>query len=75
MHDKISLVARIFMGAIFFIFGLNGFFKFIPVPEMPEAAGALMKAFAMSGYMFPLIKICEIVGGLLLLIGAFVPFA
>ena len=60
MKSKLALVARIILGLIFFIFGLNGFFHFIPVPPMPEAAGAFMGALAKTGYMIPLIKIFEI---------------
>lgn len=60
---------RVFLGLIYVIFGLNGFLNFIPVPELPEAAGSLMGAFMMTGYMLPFIKITEIVGGLLLLSG------
>jgi len=75
MKAKFALVARILLGLIFFIFGLNGFFHFIPVPPMPEAAGAFMGALANSGYMIPLIKIVEIIGGALLLSGWYLPLA
>lgn len=75
MKQKFALVARILLGLIFFVFGLNGFFQFIPVPPMPEAAGAFMGALANSGYMIYLIKTVEVVGGALLLSGFFVPLA
>ncbi len=70
---KLPLVARLFLGLVFFVFGLNGFFQFIPMPPMPEKAGAMMAGLAGSGYFFPLLKGTETLGGLLLLIGAFVP--
>lgn len=73
--DKLPLVARVVMGAIFLIFGLNGFFHFIQMPPLPEQAGAFMGGLAKSGYFFPFLKICEIVAGILLLTGAMVPFA
>ncbi len=60
---------RVFLGLIYVIFGINGFLQFLPMPELPEAAGSLMGAFMMTGYMLPFIKITEIVGGLLLLTG------
>lgn len=72
---KIAIGARLLLGLIYFVFGLNFFLKFIPLPPQPEAAGALLGAFFASGYMFPLIKITEIVGGLALLTGLFVPLA
>lgn len=67
--------ARIFLGLIYFVFGLNGFLNFAPQPPMPEAAGALIGALVASGYMFPLIKIVEVLGGAMLLSGRFVPLA
>jgi putative oxidoreductase len=60
---------RVILGLIYVIFGINGFLQFLPMPELPEAAGSLMGAFMMTGYMLPFIKITEIAGGLLLLSG------
>ena len=76
MNEKyLPTGARLILGAIFLVFGLNGFFNFMPMPEMPDAAGAFMGALAATGYMFPLIKMVEIVGGMFLLFGRFVPLA
>src|SRR2546422_8577716 len=33
-------IARVLMGLMFFIFGLNGFFNFIPPPKAPMPEGA-----------------------------------
>jgi uncharacterized membrane protein YphA (DoxX/SURF4 family) len=68
-------VARIVLGLIFFVFGLNGFLQFLPMPPMEGRAGAFMGALFATGYMFPLIKSTEVLGGLLLLSGRFVPLA
>ena len=68
-------VSRILLGLVFFVFGLNGFLQFIPQPPMPERAGAFLGALAGTGYMFPLIKSVEVVGGALLLSNRFVPLA
>ena len=74
--SKVVLVARIVLGLIFFVFGLNGFFHFIPVPPpATEAAGAYMGGLAGSGYFFPLLKIVETVAGALLLAGLYVPLS
>ena len=73
--NKAPLIARVLLGLIFTVFGLNGFFNFIPVPPMPEAAGSFMGALAATGYMLPLIKATEVVCGVLLLIGRWVPLA
>ena len=69
-------VARILMGLVFFIFGLNGFFQFMPQPkEMPEGVASLMGAFMKSGYLLQLISGTETLVGFLLLINCFVPLA
>ncbi len=68
-------VARIVLGLIFFVFGLNGFLQFLPMPPPEGRAGAFMGALFATGYMFPLIKSTEVLAGLLLLSGRFVPLA
>lgn len=73
--QKAPTVARILLGALFLLFGLNGFLQFLPMPPVPEKAGAFLGALAATGYMFPLIKGTEVVAGLLLLSGRFVPLA
>jgi uncharacterized membrane protein YphA (DoxX/SURF4 family) len=70
-------VARFALGAIFFVFGLNGFLNFIPPPSGPMPAGAMAfgAALMQTGYMFPLIKGTEVIAGTLLLANRFVPLA
>jgi hypothetical protein len=67
--------ARLLLGLVFFVFGLNGFLQFFPAPPAPERAMAFMGALASTGYMFPLIKSVEVIGGALLLSNRFVPLA
>jgi uncharacterized membrane protein YphA (DoxX/SURF4 family) len=75
MKTKVILGARVLLGLIFLVFGLNGFLHFLPQPPMSgppaEFAGALMA----TGYMFPLLKGTEVICGALLLAGRFVPLA
>lgn len=71
--NKVALVARILLGLVFFVFGLNGFLHFMKTPPNPAAGTAFMKALAMTGYMFPLIKGTEVVAGLMLLSNRMVP--
>src|SRR5713101_3194892 len=70
-------IARVVMGLLFFIFGLNGFLNFIPPPSkpMPEAAIAFSGALMKTGYMFPLIMGTQLLVGALLLLNRFVPLA
>lgn len=67
--------ARILLGLIFTVFGFNFFFHFIPQPPPPPAAGAFAGALFATGYLFYLLKTVEILSGLALLAGVFVPLA
>ena len=69
------VVTRLFLGLIFLVFGLDFFFHFLPMPPMSAQAGAFVAALAGSGYLFPLLKATEVVAGLMLLTGRFVPLA
>lgn len=71
----VPTAARVLLGVVFFVFGLNGFLGFIPQPPMPDRAGAFMGALAATGYMFPLIKGVEVIAGAMLLSNRFVPLA
>ncbi len=73
--SKLVLIARILLGLIFTVFGLNGFLHFIPLPEMTGSAATFMGGLAAAGYFFPLLKVVEILSGLMLLAGRFVPLA
>jgi hypothetical protein len=75
MFNKVTLGSRFVLGALFLVFGLNGFLQFIPMPAPPADAGAFLGALAKTGYMFPLIKLIEIGVGLMLLSNRFVPLA
>ena len=65
--------ARIFLGLVFTVFGLNFFLHFLPMPPAPPRAAAFAGALFGSGYFFPLLKSIEVVAGLLLLANLFVP--
>src|SRR5690606_31383794 len=67
--------ARILLGLIFVVFGLNGFFGFLPQPPLPETAVPFITGLAQSGYFFPFLKGVEVTAGALLLARAFVPLA
>ena len=75
VRKYLPTVARLLFGLIFFVFGLNGFLGFLPMPEHPGGAGAFLGALAATGYMFPLIKGTETLVGALLLTNRFVPLA
>jgi uncharacterized membrane protein YphA (DoxX/SURF4 family) len=69
------IVARILLGLVFLVFGLNGLHPFMPNPPAPPAAAAFFGALLATHYMFFLIFVTQVVGGALLLLGVAVPFA
>lgn len=72
--DHISKIARYFLGAVFLIFGLNGFFRLIPIPPMSDNAKQFMDILIMTGYL-NVVKAIEVIAGIMLLSGRFVPLA
>jgi putative oxidoreductase len=71
----VSVVARYLLGLIFIVFGLNGFLNFIhqPPPTNPLAMQFFVAVSAshFAAFFFA----AQLVGGLLLLSGFFVPLA
>jgi uncharacterized membrane protein YphA (DoxX/SURF4 family) len=74
---RVVTAERVLLGLSFFVFGLNGFFNFIPAPKEPGPEGAMAFAGAMlkAGYFFPLVKGTETICGALLLSKRCVPLA
>jgi uncharacterized membrane protein YphA (DoxX/SURF4 family) len=67
--------ARVLLGVVFVVFGLNGFLHFIPQPPPPAPAGAFFGALFATGYMLPLVMGTQLLVGVLLLANRFVPLA
>jgi uncharacterized membrane protein YphA (DoxX/SURF4 family) len=71
----VTLVARILLGLIFVVFGLNGFFNFLSMGPMPTGlAGQFVGALALSHYYW-VVAALQIAGAALLLVNRFVPLA
>src|ERR1700753_2827498 len=71
----VSLIARYLMGLMFTVFGLNGFLNFIHQPPPPNPL-AIQFFVAISASHFAMFFFAvQLVGGLLLLSGFFVPLA
>ena len=69
-----TLIARILLGLLFLVFGLNGFLHFIPMPPPPGLAGQFMGALFVSHYLTFIFSV-QVIGGALLLANRFVPLA
>jgi len=68
-----TIVARVLLGLVFVVFGSNIFLHFIPMPPLPATlAGDFSKALMQSHYIY-VVGLLQVIGGLLLLIGRYVP--
>jgi len=71
----VTLIARLLIGLIFVVFGLNGFLNFLNMGPMPSGlAGQFIGALALSHYYW-VVAALQVVAGVLLLINRFVPLA
>ena len=69
----VTIIARVLLGLIFVVFGSNAFLHFLPMPPLPQGVpGEYLHAFFASGYVHAIGGL-QVIGGLLLLIGRFVP--
>jgi hypothetical protein len=73
--QKAPHIARYALGAIFLLFGLNGFLHFLPQPPMSGAPADFVMALVASGYVIPVLKGSEVLAGALLLSNRYVPLA
>jgi uncharacterized membrane protein YphA (DoxX/SURF4 family) len=73
-----TIVTRVLTGLLFATTGLNGFLMFMPAPDpstlAPEGV-AFSAALHATGYMLQLASGVQLLSGLLLIIGRFVPLA
>ena len=70
-----TVVARLLLGLICLVFGLNGFLNFLSMGPMPTGlAGQFIGALVLSHY-FWVVAALQIVGGVLLLVNRYVPLA
>jgi putative oxidoreductase len=68
-----GIVARILLGLVFLVFGLDKFVVFIPQGPMPPgAAGQFMGALFSTHYIMA-VGAFEVTGGILLLLNRYVP--
>jgi putative oxidoreductase len=73
--NVVYIVARILLGLMFTLFGLNGFFHFLPGAPPPGAATDFFNAVALESHYYMLIFGAQLVAGLLLLSNQYVPLA
>jgi putative oxidoreductase len=69
-----AMIARLLLGLIFLVFGLNGFLHFIPMPP-PTGMAAQFTGVIFASHYWIVIFALQVIGGVLLLTNQFVPLA
>jgi hypothetical protein len=70
----VFVIARVLLGLVFTVFGLNSFLHFFPNPSLAGLAGQFMGALFGSHY-YVIAFGTELIGGVLLLSNRYVPLA
>jgi len=70
-----STVARYLLGLMFTVIGLNGFLHFIPQPPPPNPVAIQFLVAVSTSHFAAFFFALQVLGGLLLLFGFFVPLA
>jgi putative oxidoreductase len=71
----VTLIARLLLGLMFVIFGLNGFLHFIPQPPMPDSPAARFATLLATVHYMDFVCALQLVSGILFLVNRFVPLA
>lgn len=67
------LIARILLGLMFLVFGANILFPFLPMPPQPPSDAATLSTIMMAHKWMAFVGLCQVIGGLLVLVGRYVP--
>lgn len=67
-----ALIARILLGLIFVVFGLNPFLKYLPMQMPPGMAGQYLTVLFASHLVY-VVGAAQAIGGILLLVNRYVP--
>jgi putative oxidoreductase len=69
----VALIARILLGLVFLVFGLNGFLHFIPMGPMPTGLAGQFATVLMESHYVLFVSALQVIGGVLLLVNRYVP--
>lgn len=70
-----TIVVRILLGALYAFSAITVLFELGPTPEMEGRMATFFEGMAASGYLMTMVKITELVCGIALISGFFVPLA
>ncbi len=72
----LTVISRLVLGIIYLVFGLDYFLHFIPYqPAHTGAAAALKNGLMEAGYIYPMMKTIQMVGGISLIVNRYTPFS
>ena len=69
----VALIARILLGFIFFVFGLNGFLNFLHMGAMPSGLAGQFLGILFQSHFAYFVSAVQAAGGALLLVNRYVP--
>jgi len=72
---KLAVAARIVLGLVFGLSGVNHILRLVPMPAMSGATALFWQGLEQTGYFFPLLGMVELGAGALLATGWMVPLA
>lgn len=75
MLNILKIGCQYLLGLIFLVFGLNGFIEFFPIQDGLNPKALTFITTLQNIYLFKLIKSIEVICGVLLLSGQFIPLA
>jgi uncharacterized membrane protein YphA (DoxX/SURF4 family) len=70
-----SMIARLLLGLMFLVFGLNDFLHFIPMGQMPPGTAGEFAALLVATHYMNVVGLIMVVSGILFLVNRYVPLA
>jgi putative oxidoreductase len=67
--------ARVLLAVMFLVFGLNGFFHFLPQGPLPSGLAGQFFGVLVASHYFVAICLVQVVSGILFLVNRYVPLA
>ena len=71
----VTLIARVLLGVLFVVFGLNGFLNFIPMGPLPAGPAAQFTGALFESHYMTVVFAIELAAGVLLLLNRYVALA
>lgn len=71
----VALIARLLLGLVFLVFGLNIYLQFIPAPPLPPGPLAQFSGALFSTHYILVVGVFQVAAAILLLINRYVPLA